>query len=48
MVDFRNNLSIYREASHINFVHEKCHMDVEGWEGVAPVTFLDENHGKFK
>ena len=34
------------KASHINFVHEKLHMDVEGGGGggaggvVAPVTFL--------
>ena len=26
-----------REASHIDFVHEKRHMDVGGWGGLAPV-----------
>ena len=31
-----------REASQIDFVHEKRRMDV------APVTFLGENHGKFR
>ena len=32
-----------REASHIDFVHEKRHMDVGGGGGgVAPVTFLGE------
>ena len=30
-----------REASHIDFVHEKRHMDVGRWGGgLAPVTFL--------
>ena len=42
-------LSIYRprsslrEASHIDFVHEKRHMDVGG---LLPVTFLGEKMGK--
>ena len=33
-----------REASHIDFAHEKRHMDVGGWRvgGLAPVTFLGE------
>ena len=31
-----------REASHIDFVHEKRHMDVGGGKGLAPVTFLRE------
>ena len=38
-------MTALREASRIDFVHEKCHMDVGG---LAPVTFLDENHGKFR
>ena len=29
-----------REASHIDFVREKRHMDVGGWGGGAHVTFL--------
>ena len=37
---------ILREASHIDFVHEKRHMDVGGGGGVAPVTFLGEKLGK--
>ena len=41
-------VNILREASHIDFVHEKRHMDVGGWGGLAPVTFLGENHGKFR
>ena len=43
-------MSILREASHINFVDEKRHMDVGGGGvgGLAPVTFLGENHGKFR
>ena len=33
-----------REASHIDFVHQKCHMNVGGGGGggLAPVTFLGE------
>ena len=27
-------VNILREASHIDFVHEKRHMDVGGWGGV--------------
>ena len=37
------------EASHIDFVHEKRHMDVGGGGGVgglAPVTFLGEKPWK--
>ena len=43
-------LFFVREASHIDFVHEKRHIDVGGWEGggLAPVTFLGENHRKFR
>ena len=38
----------FREASNIEFVHEKRHMDVGGWgRGFAPVTFLGEKRGKF-
>ena len=37
-----------REASHIDFVHEKRHMDVGGGGGggLAPVTFLGEKSWK--
>ena len=35
----------FREASHIDFVHEKRHMDVGGG-GLAPVTFLGEKSWK--
>ena len=35
----------FREASHIDFVHEKRHMDVGGGE-LAPVTFLSEKSWK--
>ena len=35
-----------REESHIDFVHEKRHMDVGGGERVAPVTFLGEKSWK--
>ena len=41
-------MTALREASHIDFVHEKRHMDVGGWGVGTPVTFLDENHGKFR
>ena len=38
-----------REASHIDFVHEKRYIDVEGGGGgLAPVTFFGEDHGKFR
>ena len=38
---------LIREASHIDFVHEKRHMDVGGWGGgLAPVTFLGEKSWK--
>ena len=32
----------FREASHIDFVYEKRHMDVGGG-GLAPVTFLEKS-----
>ena len=38
-----------RKASHIDFAHEKRHMDVGGGgdgRGLAPVTFLDEKSWK--
>ena len=34
-------------SSHIEFVHEKRHMDIEGG-GLAPVTFLGEKSWKFR
>ena len=40
-------MSLFREASHIDFVHEKRHMHVGGGGGgVAPVTFLVEKSWK--
>ena len=35
-----------REASHIDFVHEKRHMHVGGVGRLAPVTFLGEKSWK--
>ena len=38
-------LAWFREASRIDFVREKRHMDVDWWwgeGGLAPVTFLGE------
>ena len=34
---FTSDISI-REASHIDFVHEKRHMDVRGWEFVNDIS----------
>ena len=34
-----------REASHVNFVHEKCHVDVWGL-GLTPVTIFGEKSWK--
>ena len=33
----------FREASHIDFIHEKSHLDVGG---LAPATFLVEKSWK--